>query len=241
MEPIHILVIDPEQTTREQIRTALDFEGGVSIHLTSSAEGAAEVVPRHRNWALIVLNAWLPGGDAFSFIHEWKKRDARTQFILLGQDGTKTEIVQALREGVLDYFERPFAVSDLKRAAENALHKYMGLAQVIPFPKRESELDSSVVEHAVVGGGAQIRVLPAPAGSGEAIAQLGSSTGGSYTTLKKRWIESFEVDYLSQLLNQHSGNVSAAARDARLDRSNFLRLLRKYGLKAESYRHKLAA
>jgi DNA-binding NtrC family response regulator len=58
----------------------------------------------------------------------------------------------------------------------------------------------------------------------------------SYTHLKKKWIESFEVDYLSQLLNQHAGNVSAAAREARLDRSNFLRLLRKYGLKAEVFR-----
>jgi transcriptional regulator of acetoin/glycerol metabolism len=68
-----------------------------------------------------------------------------------------------------------------------------------------------------------------------------SARGSSYTLMKKKWIETFEVDYLQQLLNHHSGNVSAAARAARLDRSNFLRLLRKYGLKAEAYRAKMAA
>jgi DNA-binding NtrC family response regulator len=59
---------------------------------------------------------------------------------------------------------------------------------------------------------------------------------GSYTELKKKWCDAFERDYLITTLNRHHGNVSAAARDAHLDRSNFLRLLRRHGLRAEMYR-----
>lgn len=61
-----------------------------------------------------------------------------------------------------------------------------------------------------------------------------------YTELKRRWSDSFEKDYLSAALDRNSGNVSAAARECKLDRSNFLRLLRRHGLRAEQYR-KLAA
>lgn len=58
----------------------------------------------------------------------------------------------------------------------------------------------------------------------------------SYTDLKKRWSDSFEREYLISTLHRHGGNVSAAAREAKLDRSNFLRLLRRHGLTATEYR-----
>jgi len=58
----------------------------------------------------------------------------------------------------------------------------------------------------------------------------------SYMKLKKVWLDSFEREYLVGALNRHGGNVSAAAREARLDRSNFLRLLRRHGLRAQEYR-----
>ncbi len=59
---------------------------------------------------------------------------------------------------------------------------------------------------------------------------------GGYTDLKKKWADSFEREYLTATLTRHAGNVSAAAREARLDRNNFLRLLRRHGLKAQTYR-----
>ena len=58
----------------------------------------------------------------------------------------------------------------------------------------------------------------------------------SFTELKKKWSDSFEREYLTAVLNRHGGNVSAAAREAKLDRSNFLRLLRRHQLSAQEYR-----
>ncbi|MGK5082456.1 sigma-54 dependent transcriptional regulator [Bdellovibrionota bacterium FG-1] len=58
----------------------------------------------------------------------------------------------------------------------------------------------------------------------------------SYTELKKKWSDSFEREYLAAVLNRNGGNVSAAAREAKLDRSNFLRLLRRHHLRSEEYR-----
>lgn len=58
----------------------------------------------------------------------------------------------------------------------------------------------------------------------------------SYTSLKKRWSLSFEREYLAAMLARHGGNVSAAAREAHLDRSNFLRLLRRHRMTAQEFR-----
>ncbi len=58
----------------------------------------------------------------------------------------------------------------------------------------------------------------------------------SYTEIKKRWSDAFEREYLISILGKHGGNVSAASREAKIDRSNFLRLLRRHQIKAESYR-----
>lgn len=58
----------------------------------------------------------------------------------------------------------------------------------------------------------------------------------SYMQIKKNWNNNFEKDYLAGALERHEGNVSSAAREAKLDRSNFLRLLRRHGLRAQEFR-----
>ncbi len=60
--------------------------------------------------------------------------------------------------------------------------------------------------------------------------------GQSYIEAKKRWSDAFEKEYLCSVLKKHDGNVSAASRESQMDRSNFLRLLRRHGVKAESFR-----
>jgi DNA-binding NtrC family response regulator len=58
----------------------------------------------------------------------------------------------------------------------------------------------------------------------------------TYTELKKKWCDSFEREFLMNALERTQGNVSAAARLAKLDRSNFLRLLRRHDIAAEQFR-----
>ena len=48
---------------------------------------------------------------------------------------------------------------------------------------------------------------------------------------KARTVNSFERQYLTEVLEEHSGNITAAAHAARVDRVHFLRLMDKYGLR----------
>jgi len=79
-------------------------------------------------------------------------------------------------------------------------------------------------------GGPKLELVASPFTSPE------NSGVESYSDLKKKWMDSFEREYLVSTLNRYGGNVSAAAREAKLDRSNFLRLLRRHNLRAQEYR-----
>jgi len=48
---------------------------------------------------------------------------------------------------------------------------------------------------------------------------------------KARIVESFERDYIKELLKRHKGNLSAASRSAEIDRKHLRELLRKHGLR----------
>jgi transcriptional regulator with GAF, ATPase, and Fis domain len=52
-----------------------------------------------------------------------------------------------------------------------------------------------------------------------------------YKDAKMRWVDQFEMTYVSELLRRNRGNVAAAARKAGVDRTYLFRLIRKYGLK----------
>lgn len=57
--------------------------------------------------------------------------------------------------------------------------------------------------------------------------------GSSFAAAKKKCIANFERQYLLRLLEQHGGNISEAARTARMDRKTLYRLLAKHNLKTE--------
>ena len=49
----------------------------------------------------------------------------------------------------------------------------------------------------------------------------------SYAEAKERAVDTFDDTYVARLLERTSGNVSEAARQAGMDRSNFRRLLKR--------------
>ncbi len=58
----------------------------------------------------------------------------------------------------------------------------------------------------------------------------------TYTHLKKQWSDAFEKEYLLNVLQRHQGHVTGAAKESGIDRSNFLRLLRRHGIHAQGFR-----
>jgi transcriptional regulator with GAF, ATPase, and Fis domain len=55
--------------------------------------------------------------------------------------------------------------------------------------------------------------------------------GTSYRETRARFEDDFERRYVSWLLERNDGNVSAAAREAEMDRKYLYKLAKKHGLK----------
>ncbi len=70
--------------------------------------------------------------------------------------------------------------------------------------------------------------IEGPTGSG---APLEFTPGRSYRETRAEWDEMFERSYVTWLLERHEGNVSAAARDAEMDRKHLHHLAKKHGLR----------
>ena len=62
-------------------------------------------------------------------------------------------------------------------------------------------------------------------------APAADDTALSYKDARAQVLEAFEARYLKSLLEKSKGNVSAAARTARMDRSHLIELLQRHGLK----------
>ncbi|MBS1958529.1 MAG: sigma-54-dependent Fis family transcriptional regulator [Bdellovibrionales bacterium] len=170
--------------------------------------------------------------------------------------------IPALRERSEDivpmstkFFESSFAKRGKKfegftQQAESALSHY-------PWPGNVRELLNVVERTALLWnqtGAVDVIHLSLPAGKykqmgGAAVQEFrpgltldpesfsfGEASMENYTQLKKRWSDSFEKEYLMHVLERNNGNVTAAAKESGIDRSNFLRLLRRHGVSAQNYR-----
>jgi DNA-binding NtrC family response regulator len=107
------------------------------------------------------------------------------------------------------------------------------VGQVIGFPST-ARANLSVVQGGATTSSTTTGSAPSPSNPNPAT--NGTTETGSYMEMKKQWVDAFEKEYLVNTLTRHEGNVSAAAREAQLDRSNFLRLLRRHSVKAQDFR-----
>ena len=74
-------------------------------------------------------------------------------------------------------------------------------------------------------------IVSSPSVSSNPGQEISYTFGMPYMTAKSAAVSAFEKVYLTDILSRAEGNIAAAARMADLDRSNFRRLLVKYGIK----------
>ena len=105
------------------------------------------------------------------------------------------------------------------------------------WPGNVRELENAIARGVVLCPGAEIQVSHLPPGIGGVMAasdvEAQSLAHLPYAQAKKTALVAFERSYLAAKLAASGGNISKAAREAGVDRSNFKRLLREYGVSGE--------
>ena len=242
MKKTHVLFFDQDRSRFEKFKPQSEDSEYFFHYIQNLAEGR-EGFKSNSDGSVLVMNAsFLAQEDVYQWVKSCKERSSSFRLIFLGHDGSKTEILRALRLEASDYLDTSVTDSEFNQALKKVASQGIS-AQSKHHPMIESSPISTTSQRPALrlieNGMSPEPVAPSSGGfssENSPVVLEVERARLSFTALKKRWAESFEREYLTELLSKMQGNVSAAAREARLDRSNFLRLLRKHGLKAEVYR-----
>jgi DNA-binding NtrC family response regulator len=125
---------------------------------------------------------------------------------------------------LVEYFTRQFAPGrDLTIPAED-----MNRLQRHSWPGNVRELRNVIERACLLSGGDTLNVDDAF--TEESAPALGIRTDLPFKEAKGQLVELFEREYIVDLMRRHKMNLSAAAREAQIDRKHLRELIRKYGL-----------
>jgi len=95
----------------------------------------------------------------------------------------------------------------------------------------------NVLERAVylarAAGEAEVKLITLPAAADRGTAFYSFQAGRSYRDTRTRFESEFERRYVKWLLGRHNGNISAAAREAQMDRKYLYDLAKKHGMRGK--------
>ncbi|MEZ6187851.1 MAG: sigma-54 dependent transcriptional regulator [Planctomycetota bacterium] len=137
---------------------------------------------------------------------------------LHGREGRGPKEISAGAREVLQHYAWPGNVREL----QNVIRRGVALARGDAI--EVEDLPAKLVESA--GG----PIAGAPSASG------GASLEGGFFELRAQRIAAFERDYLTRLLQDHDGDVAAAAKSAQVPRGTYYRLLKNHDLKPADFR-----
>jgi two-component system cell cycle response regulator len=116
-----VLLVEDEDLLRESLRLYLVKKG----YAIDSVKTAAEALARCREAGidLLVSDLHLAGLDGLQLAEAARKHNPHLQVIIVTGHGSKERILQALRQGVWDFVEKPFDFEILLITIEKALEK----------------------------------------------------------------------------------------------------------------------
>jgi two-component system nitrogen regulation response regulator NtrX len=110
---LEVLVVDDEADIRELVAGVLEDEG-YSVRSAADSTGALDAIDDRRP-SLVLLDVWLQGSklDGLQLLEQIKKRDATLPVLMISGHGNLDTAVAAIREGAVDFIEKPFKADRL--------------------------------------------------------------------------------------------------------------------------------
>ena len=117
---LDILIVDDEQDIRELVSGVLEDEGFSTRTASNSSEALQALAERRPSLAL--LDVWLQGSklDGLQLLEEIKRRDPTLPVLVISGHGNLDTAVSAIRQGAVDFIEKPFEASHLVHLVSRA-------------------------------------------------------------------------------------------------------------------------
>jgi two-component system nitrogen regulation response regulator NtrX len=110
---LEVLVVDDEADIRELVSGVLEDEG-YAVRTAADSTAAIDAIDDRRP-SLVLLDVWLQGSkmDGLQLLEQIKKRDPTLPVLMISGHGNLDTAVAAIREGAVDFIEKPFKADRL--------------------------------------------------------------------------------------------------------------------------------
>ena len=117
---LDILIVDDEQDIRELVSGVLEDEGFATRVAGISDEALQALADRRPS--LLLLDVWLQGSklDGLQLLEEVKRRDPTLPVLMISGHGNLDTAVAAIRQGAVDFIEKPFEAGHLVHLVSRA-------------------------------------------------------------------------------------------------------------------------
>jgi DNA-binding NtrC family response regulator len=224
-----ILVIDDEESMRHALGRGLERAGYRCATAATGRGGVEQFVAG--GFDAVLTDVRLPDLSGLDITAILVEMDASVPVVVMTGYGTMEVALEAMRRGAKDYIQKPFAIEDVTRILERAIHESR--------LSRENRRLRALVERRLSPEGfqeveAELAALREAAGTN---GHDGGARDAERGPLPLREAQRrFEVQYVQELLVQTGGNVAAAARLAGISRPNFHKKLKTLGVDAARFK-----
>ena len=117
---LEVLVVDDEADIRELVSGVLEDEG-YTVRTAADSDQTLEAFEERRP-SMVLLDVWLQGSklDGLQLLQEIKGRDPTVPVLMISGHGNLDTAVAAVREGAVDFIEKPFEAERLLYLVDRA-------------------------------------------------------------------------------------------------------------------------
>jgi two-component system response regulator RegA len=120
-----VLLVDDDVNFLKVLSQRLEVRG-LKADTVTSGENALEKI-KNKNYNIVVLDLVMPGMGGIDVLKNIKKNYPDLPVIILTGQGTTEDAVEAMKEGAMDYMEKPADIETLVQKTLEARHKRLSL------------------------------------------------------------------------------------------------------------------
>lgn len=143
---LRVLILDDEIDFTEELKEFLQLRDFEVYTANTPGEGFESL--RRRPYDLMILDIRLPGMSGLDILVQVRKLYPSMEVIIISGHGDMDSVIQAMRDGAIDYLRKPFRHIDIQLAIERT-EKYLKLYRQFKDIQDQHSLISSELERLI--------------------------------------------------------------------------------------------
>lgn len=141
-----VLILDDETDFSQELQEYLQLRDFEVYTAATPGDGFASL--RRRPYDLLILDVKLPGMSGIDILKQVRKLYPSMEVIIISGHGDIDTVIEALREGAIDYLRKPFRHIDIQLAIERT-EKYLKMYHQYKELENRNSLISSELERMI--------------------------------------------------------------------------------------------